>query len=626
MAPPESTAEETTPQTTVPKPAPPRTAILKYDEYFDLRTFSTALRKTSKEPAKPKTKSNRKSVLRVRRIIDSKGRYDHTKVDIMSTRLREVITEINNAVLGFRLAGDTATVDPMIFYHSLKGIDDRLAKEKAEESPDESFIFDLQAAHDFTMDNFSSVIAELPVFLAHEEILFDHLWALIPPNTYVYHRIPQTEQDQILYARNFSVRQRYSDGSTYGNLMCDIISNDGESFGNARVDLEINHFKGSKQIQDLEAYPLWFHPEKETLQNRAISRGKKYAQLTKSSYCEVSLGPAMIQVEDKLRKINAHGRVMIDPIAFRTYEANANYNIPVRQRLSRDSLSDDQYMCCNPVALGFCLGTKTWGGFAMDRLKDIIWSDETFNSLVLGETQKILIHALVKQHAARAAQYDDIVPGKGKGLVGLLSGKPGCGKTLTAEAVAEVTRRPLFVVSAGELGTLPASVDQMLARILELAHRWDAVLLLDEAEVFLQERSSNDVTRNALVSIFLRQLEYYQGILILTTNLARQCDRALESRIHFCIYYPDLDYNARLEIWKMFLVKGTLDPARGISDFDLDRLARLQLNGRQIKNAVANAQSIALQYKVPLSPEHIETVLKVLNEWEKAREGICDGQ
>jgi SpoVK/Ycf46/Vps4 family AAA+-type ATPase len=165
----------------------------------------------------------------------------------------------------------------------------------------------------------------------------------------------------------------------------------------------------------------------------------------------------------------------------------------------------------------------------MDRLEDITWSDEAFNSLVLGSKQKMLILSLFKSHTARAATFDDVVKGKGKGLIGLLSGSPGCGKTLTAEAVAEMTRRPLYSVSAGELGTVPRELDERLTLILEIAQTWDAVLLLDEAEVFLQQRSMTDVTRNALVSIFLRQLEYYQGILILTTNLIAQCDAAFES-------------------------------------------------------------------------------------------------
>lgn len=166
----------------------------------------------------------------------------------------------------------------------------------------------------------------------------------------------------------------------------------------------------------------------------------------------------------------------------------------------------------------------------MSRLREVTWNDDAFRVLVLGGKQKTLIHGLVRQHASQLGSgFDDIIKGKGRGLIGLLAGTPGCGKTLTAEAVAEVTRRPLYAVSAGELGTTPKEVEGRLLNVLELAQMWDAVLLLDEAEVFLQQRNTTDVNRNALVSIFLRQLEYYQGILILTTNMAEQCDRAFES-------------------------------------------------------------------------------------------------
>ena len=165
----------------------------------------------------------------------------------------------------------------------------------------------------------------------------------------------------------------------------------------------------------------------------------------------------------------------------------------------------------------------------MSRLRDVNWNDFAFDALVLGEKQKKLIHSLVREHASQPDRFDDIISGKGRGLVGLLAGTPGCGKTLTAEAVAETTRKPLYSVSAGELGTTPEAVEDRLLKVLELAQMWDAVLLLDEAEVFLQQRSPTDVKRNALVSIFLRQLEYYQGILILTTNMPEQCDAAFES-------------------------------------------------------------------------------------------------
>lgn len=182
------------------------------------------------------------------------------------------------------------------------------------------------------------------------------------------------------------------------------------------------------------------------------------------------------------------------------------------------------------IKIDLCSATVT-GGFAISRLQDIIWNDDAFQGLVLGEKQKTLIHSLVRQHASQVGSgFDDIIKNKGRGLIGLLVGTPGCGKTLTAEAVAETTHRPLYAVSVGELGTTPDVVESRLLPILELAEMWKAVVLLDEAEIFLGKRNMTDITRNALVNIFLRQLEYYQGIMILTTNMVQQCDYAFESR------------------------------------------------------------------------------------------------
>ena len=172
------------------------------------------------------------------------------------------------------------------------------------------------------------------------------------------------------------------------------------------------------------------------------------------------------------------------------------------------------------------------GGFPVSRLQKVVWTDEPFQSLVIGDKQKTLVHSLVKQHRTEGTGYDDVIQGKGLGLIGLLSGSPGVGKTLTAEAISEVTKRPLYTVSAGELGTDVEKVDKHLTDILELSHRWSAILLLDEADVFLQQRDTKDVARNALVSIFLRQLEYYQGIMILTTNRLNDCDPAFESKLY----------------------------------------------------------------------------------------------
>jgi SpoVK/Ycf46/Vps4 family AAA+-type ATPase len=93
----------------------------------------------------------------------------------------------------------------------------------------------------------------------------------------------------------------------------------------------------------------------------------------------------------------------------------------------------------------------------------------------------------------------------------LLSGKPGVGKTLTAEAVAEHMHCPLHSITSGDLGSAPHEVEQSLTSALDLVSRWNAVLLIDECDVFLEARAAHDIERNRLVSIFLRTLEYFEG-------------------------------------------------------------------------------------------------------------------
>jgi SpoVK/Ycf46/Vps4 family AAA+-type ATPase len=145
------------------------------------------------------------------------------------------------------------------------------------------------------------------------------------------------------------------------------------------------------------------------------------------------------------------------------------------------------------------------------------------------ESIKQIIYKLVISHSVGASDFDDFIQGKGKGLVGLLFGPPGSGKTLTAEAIAETAKMPLYAVSSGALGHDAFNIQDQLSRILKLASHWKAVLLLDEADVFLAQRTVTDIERNAIVSIFLREIEYYQGILLLTTNQAQVIDEAFQS-------------------------------------------------------------------------------------------------
>ncbi|KAF7790376.1 hypothetical protein EIP86_001331 [Pleurotus ostreatoroseus] len=565
---------------------PIRSRIGRFDKFFDLRTLSTTLRKTHSNKAERSKLGKKKAVLIVIREIDSRGRHQGTYVEIKSDQLFQILLNLHDGTEWWVESRVPPTVQPQIFYFSVLGLTERFHQEQAklQEDRDESLISDLEVALQFIQEDYANTVHEVEMQKAEGRISFNLLWALIRPSSLVFRREPSVEQDQILRVRRVEYGSS-SNGARYASIKCDVVRDDGDAFGLASEYLKIDEYTGLRKIHDLDVYPLDMHLESSTIIAQAVSQARRFIHVKQTLF--ETHGPAMREKENT---------------AFET--------------------KIEKFFCAifSPILLGFCFGSKTWGGFAAGRLLDIVWTEEAFNSLVLGTKQKELVLALTRQHIARSKTFDDIIPGKGRGLVGLLCGGPGCGKTLTAEATAEYTRSPLYAVSAGELGTQPEEVDIRLARALELAQRWNAVLLLDEAEVFLQARTGvRDLARNALVSIFLRQLEYYQGILILTTNLITFIDPAFESRIHFCIHYPDLGMEARLEIWYMFIRRALGEEGmKTISKEDFHKLSALEMNGRQIKNAVSSAQSIALEANVPMSIEHVNKVLEVISDWNFA--------
>jgi hypothetical protein len=142
-------------------------------------------------------------------------------------------------------------------------------------------------------------------------------------------------------------------------------------------------------------------------------------------------------------------------------------------------------------------------------LRNIQWQASIFQDLKIEKGHRLMVEALVQTHLNKqqfrhdggcSGLNQDIVRGKGSGLIVLLHGVPGVGKTATAEAVAQAFKRPLFPITCGDLGTTPSSVETSLKDIFRLAHLWQCALLLDEADVFLTRRDPSDIKRNALVS------------------------------------------------------------------------------------------------------------------------------
>ncbi|KAJ9498912.1 hypothetical protein H2202_005589 [Exophiala xenobiotica] len=289
------------------------------------------------------------------------------------------------------------------------------------------------------------------------------------------------------------------------------------------------------------------------------------------------------------------------------------------------SFTEEELLVACPVVFGFSFNEKMWLEFKVSGISEVVFNDQAFESLVLPDNQKSLIKALVSSHAFHPHKsIDDIITGKGRGLVAVLHGPPGTGKTLTAEGIADLLKCPLYMVSAGDLGTDPTRLEKELQTILDIAHSWGAILLLDEADVFLQERALYDIHRNALVSIFLRLLEYFQGILFLTTNRVRTFDSAFISRIHLSLQFQNLNTKAKRSVWKIFIdrVKSQEGMEVGkITEADYTDLARRDVNGRQIKNLIRAAHALAIHENVALTMQHIRRVIDVAESFDVDMKG-----
>ncbi|KAJ9151974.1 AAA family ATPase [Pleurostoma richardsiae] len=363
--------------------------------------------------------------------------------------------------------------------------------------------------------------------------------------------------------------------------------------------------------------------------------------------------------EDQL--YGAGERFMIDYVTYKQLHSDPqtlkkafpHLNVRDRKEISPEMMELDEPppfpegLVFPPTIIGYNLRQKKWLDLKVDRIHNANWNEDAFEHLVVDNETKVLIRALISSKV-EADQGTDVIGGKGNGLIILLHGGPGTGKTFTAESVAEIARKPLYRVTCGDIGTKPQEVEKYLESVLYLGKIWDCVVLLDEADVFLEQRTLMDLERNALVSVFLRVLEYYEGILILTSNRVGTFDEAFKSRIQLSLHYEALTKSQRSTIWKNFITRlktletsaaqksvesGNINnserltpeisntqqlPSIDYGDIErhIEELAKLKMNGRQIRNIITTGRQLAKYERVQMSFSHLKRVIKVSSKFD----------
>ncbi|KAI4673644.1 uncharacterized protein J4E88_008700 [Alternaria novae-zelandiae] len=313
-------------------------------------------------------------------------------------------------------------------------------------------------------------------------------------------------------------------------------------------------------------------------------------------------------VHDQLSDLAAYQEYIDDKSVFNTMS-----DVP-----KAGAIEPDDFIICHYRVFAYKLRSREW---VHVNVKDLEPPKETekargFEKLVLSEDHKHILESQVREHfRKRGSQASDgntendmdLVRGKGQGLIILLHGAPGVGKTCTAECIADLMEKPLYPITCGDLGSSADDVEKNLKKHFTLASRWDCVMLLDEADVFLAKRMLEDLQRNSIVSVFLRMLEYYKGLLFLTTNRVGTFDEAFTSRVHISLFYPDFDKETTLKVWRTFIdqtkyvlrnsgrSKVTIaeDEIMKFAEKHYDRNENASWNGRQIRNAFHTAVAMA---------------------------------
>jgi SpoVK/Ycf46/Vps4 family AAA+-type ATPase len=230
----------------------------------------------------------------------------------------------------------------------------------------------------------------------------------------------------------------------------------------------------------------------------------------------------------------------------------------------------------------------------------------TLDALVLPPEVKAQIEEVIAAGRNRAQVlyswgFSEKLP-TGKGLVVLLSGDPGTGKTLAAEVMAAELGLSLYRINPAKVvSKYVGETEKNLNEILAQAKSTHSILFFDEADALFSTRvakveSANDRFVNMETNFLLQQLERYEGIVILATNLETSIDQAFKRRIAYHVTIPFPKAPDRERIWR------TLMPSRApLGEIDYARLGKsFELSGGHIKNAVLRAAYVAAQRAAPI--------------------------
>ncbi|KAI0397626.1 ATPase [Xylariaceae sp. FL0594] len=483
-------------------------------------------------------------ILRKKTSQDSRKKLEAHSIIIQSPPLREALGHILEGYPGVACELQRLTFKAPFapFIHRWTEFMTYMRQEDLDTTTKEH----LALLHDTLKTEIGESIAASEDYILTKKIAFEDLWMIFRPGNVLV--MPENKS----FTAVELVGAKYIDQVIHGHskkcfcLDAHHVDYDGHKFG-----------RGDAKVRDIAQFDGVVN-----IPTMLIRRGELFEKIAGRHYRAYD-GKAIVWNENHEEvPVYVDGRIVIDIEAFNTMTFYHWHH--AMEWNGKDKALMASHMKSRTG--GYSLKHKKWFDFYVDNISEIVWDANAYQNLVLPQDEKELILAFCESQM-ESTKFDDVISGEGKGVTCLLSGPPGVGKTLTAEAVAEHLRVPLHTLTAGDLGATPETIERELRRIKDLAARWKAVVLLDECDVFLKARASHTIRRNSTVSIFARMLEYYPGILFMTSTRVEKINPAVQSRIH---------------VWL-----------------------------QEIKNALKTAHLLAARKKSPLKRELLETVLAI---------------
>lgn len=367
-----------------------------------------------------------------------KKRIDRVCLEINSTHLKDLLKGVVTSYPGVSFDTQRISLDAPyeVLFHYRKEIE--AAGSKFEQGSEASAHYNVLI--EWINDHFKETIAETENLLERGLVTFEHLWTIFRPGSLVYGTV--FGKPRAFEVRSYASSCRPKGLYVYG----DYVDFDGDDFGKRSMNRFIPAFFGSRAIQELPTFPLSWHKNQTAMEKLLIERGRQFEQQTSYKfYCYngIALDTCFDEDDNKVVRYSVSGRIVVDTKTFHRINADHSFyvetfwdedddeidpDVPfgedddnlIPNKKARKPLTERQCLLASSMVRGFAFQEKRWLEFFLDTLSSPNWNPNAFDQLVLPHAQKDLVRSLVATHAQHKGGFDDIIKGKGMGLIMVL--------------------------------------------------------------------------------------------------------------------------------------------------------------------------------------------------------------